>query len=83
VKTTKEQDHRNPKQLTNWVPLLTSQPDKSWLKAVASENIKYCEGEWCHMLMTGSSSDVFGQREEWCETFSLILAMSMIIIQNA
>ena len=41
--------------------------------------------EWCRIVVDDkSSSDDIGQTEEWCETFSLMLTMSMIIIhQNA
>ena len=41
--------------------------------------------EWCNIVVDDrSSSDDIGQRQEWCETtFSLMLTMSIIIIQNA
>ena len=41
------------------------------------------EDEWCHIVVHDRSSSDIGQTEEWCETFSLMMMMSMIIIQNA
>ena len=40
--------------------------------------------KWCNIGVDDrSSSDDIGQRQEWCETFSLMMTMSIIIIQNA
>ena len=38
-----QDSHRRPPMpLTKSVPFLTSQPEMSWLKAVAPENMEYC-----------------------------------------
>ncbi len=43
-----QQDSNNPnKALTNEIPLLTSQLETSWSKAVAKPNIEFCEGRMC------------------------------------
>ncbi len=49
----------------------------------AKHRLLWKHEEWCNIVVKVRSSSDIGQTEEWCETFSLMMTMSMIIIQNA
>ena len=45
--------------------------------------ILWKQEEWCNIVFDDRTSSDIEQRKDWCEIFSLMLKMSMIVIQNA
>ena len=85
VKTTTRQRFPQP-QATYKIDSAANIPIRNFLVESCRSGkhaILWKQEKWWRIVVDDrSSSDVIGQRQEWYETFSLMLTMSMIITQN-